>query len=291
MRVLVTGVSGQVGGAVAGHLASRGHDVIGLSRRPALVPGMCAHVRADLADPAWTATLLEASSPCAAVVHAGACLDLRPTAVEVTRINAVATHQLLVLARDWGVERVVFLSSVPVIGRPRFHPVTEDHPCEPLTVYHASKLYGEHLVRVMAEGMTTAVSLRLSSPIGPGTPAHRLAHVFVRRARAGQPLEVLGKGLRQQNYVDVRDVCRAVEAALSRSVRGVLQIIGTTVSNLDLARRCIELFGSVSQVQFSGRPDPEDGVVWNLSGERAAAALDYRPSFSLDESLRSMPVE
>ncbi len=288
MRVLVTGASGHVGGAVATHLAARGYQVVGLSRRTAVVPEMAEHVSADLADPNFVSVVSSAVQPCDAVVHAGACLDKRSTAVELSRVNAVGTQQLLVLARDWAVSRVVYISGVPVIGLPRVHPVTEAHHCEPLTVYHASKLYGEHLVRLMAEKLQTVVTLRLPSPIGPGTPQNRIAQVFVNRACQGLPLEIMGAGLRQQNYVDVRDVGRAVEAALTRSVQGVFQIIGTTISNLELAHRCVRLFRSVSTIEFTGRFDPEETVVWDLSGERAAAALEYSPSLSLDDSLLSM---
>ena len=288
MRVLVTGASGHVGNAIAAHLASQRHQVIGLSRRLVPTGALAGQVNVDLADPNLVSAVIAAVQPCDAVVHAGACLDKRPTAVDLSRVNALGTQQLLVLARHWKVSRVVYISSVPVIGLPRFHPVTEEHPCEPLTVYHATKLYGEHLIRLMAEGIETAVSLRLPSPIGPGTPPNRIAQVFVHQACKGLPLEIMGAGLRQQNYVDVRDVARAVEASLTRSVKGVFQIVGTTVSNLDLARRCIQLFGSVSTIQFTGRPDSEDALVWDLSGERAATALGYSPVVSLDKSLLDM---
>ena len=288
MRILVTGASGHVGGAIAAHLLARGYEVIGLSRRRAAVPGMTEQLNTDLADPGFISAVAGAVPRCDAIVHAAACLNRHSAAVELSRINAVGIQQMLLLAREWEVSGVVYVSSVPVIGLPRVHPVTEEHSCEPLTVYHASKLYGEHLVRLMSGGQKTAVSLRMASPIGPGTPENRIAQVFVNRACRGLPLQVMGAGLRQQNYVDVRDFSRAVEAALTRSVHGVFQIVGTTVSNLDLAQRCIRLFQSPAAIQFTGELDPEEEIRWDLSGERAANQLEYRPCISLNESLLSM---
>lgn len=288
MRILVTGTSGHVGGAIAAHLLARGYEVIGLSRRRAAVPGMTEQLNTDLADPGFIAAMKCAVAPCDAVVHAAACMNKDFAAVELSRTNAVGIQQLLLLAREWEVSRMVYVSGVPVIGIPLVHPVTEQHPCKPLTIYHASKLYGEHLVRLMSGGNETAVSLRLASPIGPGTPDNRIAQVFVNRACRGLPLQVMGAGLRQQNYVDVRDFSRAVEAALTRSVHGVFQIVGTTISNLDLAQRCNRLFQSPAAIQFTGELDPEEEIRWDLSGDRAANQLEYRPCISLNESLLSM---
>ncbi len=41
-----------------------------------------------------------------------------------------------------------FISGTTVIGQPRYSPVSEDRPAQPETAYQASKLYGEHIVRV-----------------------------------------------------------------------------------------------------------------------------------------------
>lgn len=288
MRTLVTGASGHVGGAVVERLATAGHEVVALGRRPPLVPGASQVLITDLARPDALEELA-AEGRCDAVVHAAAAISADPHEPAIGLVNCLATQQLLRQAEEWSCRRFVFLSSVQVVGRPRLLSVDEDHPLDPPTAYHASKLFGERLVELAGRRGLGTASLRISSPAGPGTPDGRILSVFVRRALAGEPLEVMGEGTRRQDYVDVRDVADAVASALDSETTGVFNVAsGTPVSNLELARRCIAALGSTSQVCLGGRPDPEDGVVWQISVERAGRALGYAPTRSLEDSLRAM---
>lgn len=288
MRVLVTGARGHVGGAVVDRLAVAGHDVVALSRRPPPAAGAAHVVLADIGDPA-ALEQLDREQPCQAIVHAAAALGSRPWNPEIPRVNCLGIQRVLWLAERWGCARFVFTSSIQVVGRPRFTPVDEKHPLDPLTEYHASKLFGEHLVALAAGRGVAATSLRLTSPVGPGTPDGRIFSVFVQRALAGLPLEVAGAGSRRQDYVDVRDVADAVALALEQETSGVLNVgSGRAVSNRELAELCAKLLGARSQVRFDGAPDEEEGVSWEVSIARASDALGYAPTRSLEDSIRDL---
>jgi nucleoside-diphosphate-sugar epimerase len=285
MRILVTGASGHVGGAVAARLAEAGHGVVGLSRRPLGPPGLAEAVAADIGD-ADALEAMAAREPCEAVVHAAAAMGGDLLAAEIARVNCVGTQNVLRLANAWGARHWVFISSVPVIGPPRELPVTEDHPLDPPTAYHASKLFGERLTGLARGRGMAAAALRLTSPVGPGMPPGRIFETFVRRARAGEPLEVAGEGTRAQDYVDVRDVADAVLGCLDRQAVGTFNVAaGRAVTNADLARRCVAVLGSASDVRLGGRPDPEEGVRWEVSVDRAAAAFGYAPTRTLEDSI------
>ncbi len=89
-----------------------------------------------------------------------------------------------------------------------------------------------------------------------------------------------------QNYVDVRDIARAVELGLGSSASGVFNIAGArSISNLDLAKLCIQLTGSRSTIAFSGAPDVEEGLRWEISTARAHKAFGYTPAYSLEDSI------
>jgi UDP-glucose 4-epimerase len=227
-----------------------------------------------------------AMEPCEAVVHAAAAIDLDPHADSIARTNCTGVQHVLWLAERWGSAGFVFISSVPVIGRPVRLPVSEDHPVDPPTAYHASKLFGERLTELARRGGLAAASLRLTSPVGPGMPDGRILSVFIRRALEGEPLEVAGEGTRAQDYVDVRDVADAVAACLAEGAAGIFNVAsGRAVANADLARRCVEALDSRSEVVLTGHPDPEEGVRWEVSVARAAAAFGYSPGRSLEESI------
>ena len=286
MRILVTGSSGLVGSAIARRLVEDGYEVVGLSRRSsANLPGEVQQVQADIA--AWSfREAMGGLAPCQAVVHAAASRDYRDDAAEISLTNGLGTQQVLALARAWAAEHFVYISGITVIGRPVDLPITEDHPTHPLTAYHASKLYGEHLVEVACRAGTPGAILRLTAPVGPGTPDNRILSIFVRRALDNAPITLHGKGLRRQDYVDVRDVARAVGRCVEQRVAGVYNIAsGRAVSNRELAEQCIRRLDSTSAITFSGRPDPDDDVVWDVSIDKAAAAFDYRPRHTLEVSI------
>ncbi len=290
MRVLVSGASGHVGGAIAQHLLEAGHEVVGLSRRLTRSSRtLTTAIAADIGREGFACVLAAENPRCDGIVHAAAALNKGLFEPAISLTNALGTQQMLELARHWKVESFVFISGVTVIGHPRESPITEEHPAVPLTAYHASKLYGEHLTRLGASDDMAAVSLRLTAPVGPGMPENRILSVFVRRALAGEPIELAGRGTRVQDYVDVRDVARATELSLTRRATGVLNIgSGSCVSNLDLARTCVRVLGSSSDVMFSGVEDREEGLRWEVSVARAREMIGYAASEPLESSIRSV---
>lgn len=149
MTVLVTGATGFLGGHLVDRLAGRGEAVRVLARRPeapaaARLKDLGVEVLAgDVRD---AAAVQRAVAGCRLVHHVAAArsgssrADLRSTNVEGTRA-------LVRAATAAGVERLVYVSSSGVHGRPREVPVTEDSPCRPNSPYRRSKLAAEEVVR------------------------------------------------------------------------------------------------------------------------------------------------
>lgn len=283
MRVLLTGSTGLVGAACATWLAERDFEVVGVARSPGGGSSPIGSLAIDLREEDADERIAAATAPCEAIIHAAAQIDERDRS-SLVLANCLGTERVLRVAERWGAGRFVYMSSVPVIGRPLKLPISEDHPVAPATVYHASKLFGEHLVA----GAKCGLSLRIGSPVGPGMPARRILPTFVRRALAGEPLVVIGRGSRRQSYVATRDLAAAVELALTAETCGVINIAGAVaISNRELAELCVEALGSSSEIVFEGE-DAEEGDDWDVSIERAAAELGWRPRISLADSVRAL---
>lgn len=292
MRILVTGASGHVGGAVTRALVEAGHDIVALSRRSTKIRGIAESHVVDIAAPGLVRRVGDAEQPCDAIVHAAAALATDPHDLSVSLVNAFGTQQVLALAALWDVRAFVYVSSVAVIGMPREVPITEEHPTAPETAYAASKLYGEHLTALAAARGLAAASLRVTAPVGPDMASGRILSVFVDRALTGEPLVLAGRGGRGQDYVDVRDVAAAVLACLTNRARGCFNVAaGRSVTNAELARLCVRALGSTSQIVFGGTPDPDEELRWEMSIERARAELGYRPSHDLQASIRAVAAD
>lgn len=283
MRVVVTGDGGHIGGAIKRHLIDTGWEVVGMSRT--------GEPSWDIGADDFTEKIGPLIGSADAIVHCAAALGRQLTDSEISRVNGIGTQNIIEAAAKLGAGRLVYLSSLPVIGRAQYLPIDEDHPVNPATAYHASKLYGEHLMRLACGPQLSTVSLRLTSPIGPHTPRGRIFSTFVQNAMSGVPLTLMGKGGRGQNYVDVRDIASAVRQCLASTTTGVCNIGGTTtVSNHDLARACIEVIGSKSVIQFSGTPDPAEAELWDVSIEKARQSFGYEPKFGLTDSIESAAI-
>ena len=231
--VLVTGVSGFVGSAVARALATRGAAVRGLVRSNS--------PRANLAD--FPGTLVEGDAR-DAVSMARAMAGVRhlyhvaadyriwaPDTEEIVRNNLASTRTVMVAARDAGVERLVYTSSVATLKPPESgnqpggaaDETRAATPEQAVGAYKRSKVVAERLVEAMvAEGLP-AVIVNPSTPIGPNdvkpTPTGR---IIVEAARGKMPAFV-ESGL---NLVHVDDVAQGHLLAMERGRIGERYILG-----------------------------------------------------------------
>ena len=109
MKVLVTGASGMLGGAVADALAARGDDVTVLQRRPSGLRHR--EVLADVADPAAVRAAVTGQD---AVVHLAAKVDIQGRYRDFARVNITGTRNVVSACRHGGVARLVHVSTPAV---------------------------------------------------------------------------------------------------------------------------------------------------------------------------------
>ena len=229
---LVTGATGFVGSAVARTLLGRGHRLRLLVRRGSdrrNVEGLEAElVEGDLRD---AASLGRAVAGCHYVMHVAADYRLWvPDPAAMMQANVDGTRALLLAARDAGVRRVVYCSSVAALGLVGDGtPGTEATPVHEeaiVGVYKKSKYRAEQAVRglVRDEGVQ-AVIVNPSTPIGPRdikpTPTGRM----VLDGAAGRMPAFVDTGL---NVVHVDDVAEGHALALERGIVGEAYILGGT---------------------------------------------------------------
>ncbi len=274
------------------HLAGLGWEVTGLDCRPPPIPSPARHIQADIGSAQEWETLPSRIPACDVIVHAAAVIQHDLFGQAVPLVNCLGSQQILKLATTWKVRGFIYLSSVPVIGRPLELPITEQHPVDPPSAYHASKLFGEHLVRLTeTQAGIMAASFRLTSPVGPGMPPNRIFSVFTAQALAGKPILLAGTGGRRQNYVDARDIARAVELWLKQPVSGLFNIAGSaSISNRELAEQCVRIVNSSSPIELSGKPDPDDALAWDVSIRKAQTNLGFNPTYDIERSIRDYAV-
>lgn len=163
MKVVVTGSSGRIGGAIAARLALR-HQVIGIDRRP----GPLTAAVVDVRETTRVAPLLAGSD---AIVHTASLHvpDLAgSTAADFRDVNVEATRRLLSAAGEAAVTRFVYTSTTSLYGDAMLPEageavwVTEALEPRPRDVYDETKLAAEECCREAAANGLACVSLRMS---------------------------------------------------------------------------------------------------------------------------------
>ncbi|MEO6983303.1 MAG: hopanoid-associated sugar epimerase [Edaphobacter sp.] len=229
MRVFITGATGFVGGHVARSYAAGGATLRLLtretSRLDALIGLDADIVTGDLRDPGKLRTALVG---CDALVHVAADYRLWVRdPKEMYAANVGGTRDLLKLAREAGIQRVVYTSSVATMGfKTDGTIVDEDTPValeDMIGHYKRSKFLAEQEAVRAAEAGQHVMILNPTTPIGTGdvkpTPTGRIIVDFLNKKFPAY----VDTGL---NLVDVDEVARMHVVALDHGTPGHRYILG-----------------------------------------------------------------
>ncbi|MEM7614623.1 MAG: NAD(P)-dependent oxidoreductase [Pseudomonadota bacterium] len=317
-RVLVTGATGFLGGAVLRRLIQAGTPAIGQGRNPV----RCAQVREEGLDCiCWTlpeALPLEAFAALGevdAVIHCAALSSPFGSRAAFEAANVRGTQAMLDLARQKGVKRFVFVSSPSIYFALRDQlEVTEDSPLpKPFNAYARSKVRAEALVRKAQD--VGPIILRPRGLYGPKDTT--LLPRLLRAARR-RPLPQFRDGRASIDLTFIEDATSAVCATLAApdSLEGraynisggevvkISEIVEQTCARADvdvrwrpmplgpalLAARLVE----AAALMYPGQPEPAVtryglglfAFEQSLNLTRARSELGWEPEVSFAEGLR-----
>jgi dihydroflavonol-4-reductase len=206
-HIALTGATGFVGSHLAEALLGAGHSLSCLVRSPARAAALreagCTLVEGGLDDEDALRRLVDGAE---VLYHVAGVIAARSPA-EFERVNRAGTFALARLARQAGVRRLVYVSSLAVSG-PTVpgRPLEEADRDQPVTPYGRSKQAGEEAVR--ASGVAFTI---VRPPAVYGPRDRELLRVFRLTRRGFAPL--LGDGRQELSFVHAADLARALMAA------------------------------------------------------------------------------
>ena len=296
MKILVTGGAGFIGSHVVDRLLQGGHDVavvdnLATGKRSNLHPS-ARFYEADIRDSDALKRIFDSERP-EVVNHQAAQASVNASMADpVTdaEINVLGSLKILEASRQYGVRKVVYAGTGgAAVGEPRYSPVDEEHPVEPLSPYGANKHTVEHYCALYGAnwGLDSTI-LRYANVYGPRQDPHGEAGViaiFTGRMLRGEEPVVNGSGEQQRDYVYVGDVAEANWLALDHGSGRMYHLgtgVGTSVNTV--FERLAALTGYARPPKH-GPALPGEVHKIALSADRARAELGWVPRVSLEEGL------
>ena len=252
--------------------------------------------RTDVRDAAAMATLIKKRQFLFNLAGQTSHLDSMIDPLTDLNINAAAQLQILEACRLHNRDlKIVFASTRQVYGRPKYLPVDEKHPINPVDVNGINKLAGEwyHLLYNDVYRIR-ACALRLTNTYGPGMRVKDARQTFlgiwIRQLIEQKPIPVYGTGEQRRDFNFVTDVVDALLlAAASDKAEGQVFNLGH-VEHVNLK----ELAALLVQINGGGRyeliPFPEDRKTIDIGDYYADFSkidniLGWSPQVKLEDGL------
>lgn len=219
--------------------------------------------------------------------------------VELVRANVDTVRVLLdAVERSGSAARVVHLGSAAEYApTPGERATREQVPLEPSTPYGVTKATASRLLlQARDERGIDAIVARVFNPLGAGMPvtslAGRAATLLSEASRSGRAWVQLGPLDARRDFIDVRDVARAVvliarSQALEHDAYNIGR--GVAVPVRDLVRLISDRVGFSGEIREDAEASPRS---WALIHQRAdvsrLTALGWAPRFGLHDSIEAL---
>lgn len=309
--VLITGVAGFIGNALALRFLEAGRQVVGLDnvnayydvglkearlRRLDPFPGY-SFARLDLTDTAGLDALFVRHG-FRTVVHLAAQAGVRysltnPQAYAAS--NLVGFLNILEACRHGGVEHLLYASSSSVYGAVTTMPFSihqnVDHP---VSLYAATKKANElmahsysHLYRLPTTG------LRFFTVYGPWGRPDMAMSLFARAILAGEPIQVFNEGRMRRDFTYIDDIVEGVvrllfkpSAPAGKPPHSIFNIGNNQpVQVLDFIRTLENAFEVKAELDFQPM-QPGDVPATHADTGKLQDWVGYKPTTSLEAGLR-----
>jgi UDP-glucose 4-epimerase len=291
VRMVVTGANGFIGSHAVQHFMRLGEEVHGLDVADPSPPQASPDRwhRLSLADKHFT-SIIEEVQPYALIHAAGPALvgrSIEHPFEDLTGSVSVWASVLESVRMSNVPCRCVYLSSAAVYGMSCTLPMHEDSTMRPVSPYGYHKRMCEELSEYYARLFDLQVcTLRLFSAYGKGLRKQILWDTC-QKALKGRSVRLMGTGEETRDFVEVTDICRAIETVLARGEfeAGVYNVAGGTGTSIrEVAEGLVRGLGTDNTIEFSGEQRAGDPVHY-LADISRMREVGWEPSVSIGEGL------
>jgi len=239
-KIAVIGSSGFIGRHLCKKLRDQGHEVVVCD-----LPGVDITIPASLyplegVDVVYHLATMSLTS-CKKYPALCIMTNIEGT-LNVMEAMIEGTLNVMEAMKKFGIKRLIYSSASSVYGTPDKVPVEESDPKDPLTLYGASKLAAENIIKVKINEMNlnnsfdfTAGIFRFTNVYGPGQ-LNGVIPAFITKSLAHDEISITGDGSQSRDFVYIDDVVNVMALALAEPMYGFTMNLGsgrqTSISEL-----------------------------------------------------------
>jgi len=322
-NILITGVAGFIGAALAKRLLEMGKQVVGLdnlndyyevSLKEARLARLSEHenfrfVKMDLTDRAQMEALF-ADEGFEQVVNLAAQAGVRYSLQNphaYIQSNIVGFTNILEGCRHSDVKHLVYASSSSVYGANKSMPFSvHDNVDHPLSLYAASKKANELMAHTYSHlyGLPTT-GLRFFTVYGPWSRPDMAPFLFARAILEGKPIDVFNHGKMQRDFTYIDDIVEGVVRVLNQPAESNAAWQGANpdpasskapwrvynignskpVGLMDFIGAMEDALGIKAEKNFLPMQPGDVQATW-ANVDDLVSAVDYRPSMPVQEGVK-----
>lgn len=201
-------------------------------------------------------------------------------------MNVMASIKLLELCKKYNIKKFITASSVAIYGNPKYLPIDENHPTEPMSQYGLSKLTMEKYIKLSG---IPYIIFRFSNAYGPRQKSSKesgVVAIFNNAMKNNEPINIYGDGEQIRDFIYVEDIANICIKAINSNVEN--EIINFSTNKGVSLNQLFKVMKSLYNYTLNANYLPERiGDIKNsiLSNDKAYNLLKFTNYTKLEKGL------
>lgn len=201
-------------------------------------------------------------------------------------MNVMASIKLLELCKKYNIRKFITASSAAIYGNPKYLPIDENHPTEPMSQYGLSKLTMEKYIKLSG---IPYIIFRFSNAYGPRQKSSKesgVVAIFNNAMKNNEPINIYGDGEQIRDFIYVEDIANICIKAINSNVKN--EIINFSTNKGVSLNQLFKVMKSLYNYTLNANYLPERiGDIKNsiLSNDKAYNLLKFTNYTKLEKGL------
>lgn len=201
-------------------------------------------------------------------------------------MNVMASIKLLELCKKYNIRKFITASSAAIYGNPKYLPIDENHPTEPMSQYGLSKLTMEKYIKLSG---IPYIIFRFSNAYGPRQKSSKesgVVAIFNNAMKNNEPINIYGDGKQIRDFIYVEDIANICIKAINSNVEN--EIINFSTNKGVSLNQLFKVMKSLYNYTLNANYLPERiGDIKNsiLSNDKAYNLLQFTNYTKLEKGL------